>query len=78
MLEKAWTKGNTPLLLVGMKTCTAILKISMSISQKIGNQSTSRPSNITLWHIPKRCTFIPKGHVLNYIHDSIINNSWNL
>ena len=35
MLEKMWGKGNTPPLLVGVKTCIDALEISMTISQKI-------------------------------------------
>lgn len=31
-----WSKGNTPPLLVGVQTCTAILKINMAVSQKTG------------------------------------------
>ena len=32
----------------GMQTCIATLEVSIPISQKIGNQSTSRLSNIKL------------------------------
>ena len=35
MLEKMWGQGNTPPLMVGMKTGTTALEISMAISQKI-------------------------------------------
>ena len=35
-------KGNTPPLLVGVQTCTNILEISIAISLKIREQSTSR------------------------------------
>ena len=75
MLERMRSKGNTPPLLVSVKICTATLEISMAVSQ---NQSTSRPSNTTLGHIPKGCTLIPQGHLLNYVRSSIICNSQNL
>ena len=71
-------KGSTPPLLVGVQTYTAALEISMAVSQEIGNQLTSRLSNTTLGHIPKGCTLIPQGHLLNYVHSSIICDSQNL
>ena len=63
MLERMWGKGNIPLLLVGVQTGTATLDISMTISQKIRKQPTSRPSNITFRCIPKGCSIVPLGHV---------------
>ena len=51
----------TPSLLVGMQTCTTTLKISMVVSQKIGNQPISGPSNTTLEHVPKGCSIILKN-----------------
>ncbi|ERE82814.1 hypothetical protein H671_2g7168 [Cricetulus griseus] len=78
MLERMWRKGNTPLLLVGMQTHTATLEISMVVPQENGIQSTSRSSNSTLRHIPKRCTIIQPGYLLNHVHSSIICNSQNL
>ena len=78
MLERMWGKGNTPLLLVRMQTCTVALETSMAISQKIRKQTTSRPSNTTFGYIPKGYSIIPQGHVLNYVHSSIIHNSQNL
>ena len=53
MLERMLSKRKTPPFLVGVQTYTATLE--MAVSQKIGNQSTSRPSNSTLGHIPKGC-----------------------
>ena len=67
MLERMQSKGNTPPLLVGMQTCTDTSEISVAVSQKIGNLSTSRLSNTTLGHIPKRCKFISLGHLLNCV-----------
>ena len=55
-------KGNTLPPLVGVQNCTATLEINMVISQKIGNQPTSRPSNTTLGHITKGCAIILQGH----------------
>ncbi|KAL6092943.1 hypothetical protein STEG23_001042 [Scotinomys teguina] len=38
----------------------------------------SRPSHTTLWHIHKEYPVIQQGHMLNYVHSSIICNSQNL
>ena len=35
MLERMWSKWNTPPLLVGVQICTATLKINVAFSQKI-------------------------------------------
>ena len=78
MLERIWNKGNTHALLVGMKTCITSLKISMVVSQKIGNQPTSGPSNTTLGHILKRCSITLQRHLFSCVHSSIICNSQNL
>ena len=71
MLERMWSKGNTPPLLVRMQTCTTTLETSLAISQNIGNQPTSWPSNATLRHIPKACSIMPQGHLFNYVHTYI-------
>ena len=48
MLERLWGKGNASALLVGMQAGTTALDVSVVISQKIGKQPSSRPSNTTL------------------------------
>ena len=55
-----------------------LLEINMAVSQKIGNQPTSRPNNTNLGHIPKGCSIILQGYLLNYAHSSIICNNKNL
>ena len=67
-------RGNTLPLLVGMQTCATPLKISMAVSQKIGNHPTTRPSNTTLGHMPKGCSTILDGHLFTYVHSSIVYN----
>jgi hypothetical protein len=57
---------------------TTTLKINLNISQKIGNISTSRHSYTTPGHIPTRCSTIPQGYSLNYVHSSFICNSQKL
>ena len=77
MLERMWGKG----ILHCWWECklfTVALKISMGISQKISKQFTSRHSNTTFVYIPQGCSIIPQGHVLNYVHSSIICHSQNL
>ncbi|KAL6087039.1 hypothetical protein STEG23_022348 [Scotinomys teguina] len=78
MLERMRSKRNTPPLLVEIQTGATTLEISMVDSQKIANHSSSRPNYTTLGHIPKECPVIPQGHMLNYVHSSIICNSQNL
>ncbi|ERE78110.1 TF subfamily L1MD-TF18 [Cricetulus griseus] len=73
-----WRKGNTSPLLVGVPTCTATLEISMATPQENGNESTTRSSNSTPRHIPKRSTFIQQGHLFNDVHSSTICNSQKL
>ena len=52
--------------------------ISMTISQKIKKQPSSRPSNTTFGYISKGCSVMPQGHVLNYVHSSFVCHSQNL
>ena len=59
---------------VEMQTCITILKINLVVSQKIGNSSTSRSSNITPGHILKRCSTILQGHMFYYVHSNFICN----
>jgi hypothetical protein len=72
---KMRSKGNTSTLLVGVQTCTTTLEINLAVSLRIGNSSTSRLSYTTPWYIPKGCSTIPQGHLLNYVHSGIICNS---
>ena len=72
---RGWSKKNTPPLLVGVQTCTATVEISIAVSHKIRNQSTSRSSGNTLGNIPKGYTIMPQGHLLNNVHSIIIHNS---
>ena len=78
MMERMWNKGNIPPLMVGVQTYSATLEINVSVSQKIGNQSTSVPSNIILRHIPKGCTLIPQGHCSTVFRAAlfIITRTW--
>ena len=73
-----WDKVNTHLLLVGMQAGTVSLVIIMVISQKIRKQPTSRPSNTTFGYIPKESSVVSQGHVLNYVHISIVCHSQDL
>ena len=78
MMERMWSKGNTPPLLMKMQTCAATLEIGMAISWKIGNQSILRPSYTTSGHIPEVCSIVPQIHLLNYVHSTFIHNNQNL
>lgn len=57
--------GEHSFIVVGVKTCIATLEVSMAISQKVWNQSTSGSSNTTFGYIPIRATFTPQGHLLS-------------
>ena len=72
------SKGNTPALLVGVQSGTAPLDVSVAISQRIRKQSSSGPSNTTFGFIPKGCSILLQGHVVNYVHSSIVCHSQNL
>ena len=72
MLERIWSERNTPPLLMVVQNWTTMLEIRMIISQKIGNQPNSRPSNTTLGHITKGYSIILQKHLFNYVHSSII------
>jgi len=78
MLAKLWNRENTLPLLLGVQTCTITLKINVVVSQKIWNSSTSRRNYTTIRHTPKRCFTIPWRHLLNYVHNSFIQNSQKL
>jgi hypothetical protein len=65
-----WNKGSNLALLVGVQAFITTLEIKMMVSQKIRN--TSRLSYTT--PIPKRCSIIPQGHLLNYVHSSFIHH----
>ena len=71
-------KGNTSALLVGMQAGTAPLEVSVVISQKIRKQPSSRPSNTTFEYISKGYSIVPQGHVLSYVHSSIVCHNQKL
>ena len=52
MLERMWSKGNTPTLLLGMQTGT--LDISIVISQKLGNNIPQDAAIQIMGIYPKR------------------------
>ena len=78
MLERLWGKGNTSVLQVGMQAGITPLDVSVVISLKVRKQPSSVPSNTTFRYISKGCSIVPQGHVLNYVHSSIVCHSQNL
>ena len=60
MLERMWSKGNSPALLGGVQAGIAPLDVSVAISQKVRKQPSSRPSNTTFGYISKGCSIIPQ------------------
>ena len=71
-------KGNTPLLLVCIPTCTANLEINMVNPQENGNESNTRSSISTPRNILKISTFIQQGHMFKDVHSSTTCNSQKL
>ena len=61
---------------VKVQTSAATFEINMEISQKTRNQSPLRYSYTTLGNIPKRCSILPQGYLLNYIHRNFIINKY--
>ena len=61
-----------------MQICTATTEINMPVPQEIGNRFTSRSSDTTLEHSPKRFSILPQGHLFNHIHCGFIHNSQKL
>ena len=76
--DKDIKQGDTPPLLEGLQACTVTLDIKMTVSQKIGNRSTSRSSYSTPGHIPKGCPILPQGRLLNSVHNCFAHNSQKL
>ena len=59
MLERAWTKGNPLMQLVGMQTSTSTMENSVEIPSKTGNRTAIEPSN-PKWGIYTKETRIEK------------------
>lgn len=76
MLVRMWYKRSTFPLLVSMQsfTATVTMEINIEVPQRMGNQSTSRLSYLTLGYIPKIHFILPPGPLLNYVHCSFIRN----
>jgi hypothetical protein len=53
MLARTWNKGNTPPLLMGMKTCTTTLEINLAVFRKLGIVLPQDPAVPLLGIYPK-------------------------
>jgi hypothetical protein len=74
ILERCGARGNIPPLLKGVQTCTTAMEINMAVSQRIGNQFTSRPNYTTLEYIPtKGYSILPQRQQFTYAHSSFIH-----
>ena len=60
--------------MVGEQMCITALENNLTISQKTGNNSTSRPKNATPGHMPRKCATTQQSPLLNYVH---IHNNLN-
>jgi hypothetical protein len=77
MLGMMWRKKNIPPLLVALQAGMTTLEVILVIPQKIGHRFTWGPSYITPGHTPRGCSNI-QGHMLYYIHGSLIYSSQKL
>ena len=71
-------QGNTAVLVVGVQTSIVILEVSVVVSQKTMNRSTTRPSYAARGPIPKGYSIISQGYIPNYADSSFIHNSKKL
>jgi hypothetical protein len=78
MLVRMQRKKNTPQLLVGLQDSITTLKINLVVPQKIGHSTTRGLCYTITGHIPRRCSNMKQGHILHYVHSSLIYNSQKL
>ena len=60
--------------MVGVKTCTVTLEISVTVLHTVGDRS----SYATPEHIPKVCVILPQGYLFNHVHYYSTHNSQKL
>jgi hypothetical protein len=78
LLARIWIEQGE-FIFIGVQACTATLEINMVVPQKIENQTTTKPSYKILGHIPLPTNLYPvTGHLPNYVHNGLINNSQKL
>ena len=58
--------------------CSTMFIAALFVIDRIWKQPPSRPSNTTFGYISTGCSIVPQGHVLNYVHISIIYNNKNM
>ena len=58
--------------------CHCKLEISLAVPQKIGHNTTGGPCYTTPGHIPRGFPGMLQGHMLHYVHSSLIYNSQEL
>ena len=69
---------DNPSLLVLVQTCTGTLEISTAVSLKMESNLPQDQAIPLLGIDPKGCSIVPQGHLLNYVHSSIICNIQDL
>ena len=78
IIGKDVEKEEHSLLLRGFQTNTTTLEIILVVPQTIRNSSTLKASYTTPGHMLKRCSTIPQGHILYYVHSDLTHNSQEL
>ena len=72
-------KRNTPPLLVGLQTGTTTVEINLTVPRKSEIVLPEViPNYTTPGHTTKRCPTMPEGHVIHYVHSSLVYDSWKL
>jgi hypothetical protein len=78
MLARMWRKRITPPLLVGLQACKTTLEISLAVPQKIGQVYYRRIPQYFSWEYIQKMFQPVEGHMLHYVHSSLIYNSQKL
>ena len=78
MLERMWRKRNTPPLLVGLQAGKITLEIGLAIPQKTGHSYYLRTQLYHSWAYTQKMLQHSIGHMLHYVHSSLIYNSQKL
>ena len=77
MLERMWSEGNPPTLLVGMQIGTATTENSMEVPSRTKNRATIRPCILSLGHISRE-KHAQKWYMHPSVHCSTFYNSQDM
>ena len=75
VMARMWRKRNSPPLLVGFHDGTTTVEISLAVPQKTGHDTSRGPCCTTPGDIPRGFSCRQLGHMLHYVHRSLVYNS---